>query len=650
MTRTDIASDAVRRGLTIRLPPGADGATDQLLTDAASIGVRDLRLVIPQALWNAAGGRAGYRSLATRAATTARVSAVLSRERGRGPVWCDGIESYRAFLLEVSEELGGCCEWIELADPLGPPVWPDLTAVGAAALSELAPLVGAQVCLGGLPLSTAWLEQAAETGHFRAVRALAFHHAGQSTEWEGNLQAARALRGLRDLELWLTPDDAGVRRSGELTGPLGRAAALLHSAADRVYLGSIEPEQDTPEPNAVSTPLRSADGKPTLLTRLLGGGMGDPSRLDALVGVAVAAAAGGPTDAQVDLVIGGAGFIGSNLSARLAGDGHMVTVLDDLSRPGTEQNAAWLCERFPDRIRLLLGDVRDAALVAHAMRRARRVFHFAAQTAVTISLDHPHMDHAVNALGTLNVLEAARRQPHPPALIFTSTNKVYGDLPDVHLQQTPSGYQPLDAALRANGIDESRPVSFRSPYGCSKGAADQYVLDYAHTFGLPTVVLRMSCIYGPRQFGNEDQGWVAHFVQQLLLERPITLFGDGYQVRDVLFVDDLVEAMLTVSTSPQALSGQAFNVGGGTGNAVSLRGLIQRLGAQHGSMPDVRIEDWRPGDQRYYVSDTRRLQDVTGWQPRTGVDEGLGQLYAWMRERLGVSVGVHYQDEGRLAS
>jgi CDP-paratose 2-epimerase len=330
------------------------------------------------------------------------------------------------------------------------------------------------------------------------------------------------------------------------------------------------------------------------------------------------------------LVTGGAGFIGANLAARLLEDGEEVVLFDDLSRPGVESNVRWLQARYGDRVRLQLADVRDAAAVREAVGAVDRVFHFAAQVAVTLSLDAPLHDLDVNARGTLGLLEALRALPDPPPLIFTSTNKVYGALPDVELDERGLRYVPRDPALEAHGIDERRPLDFHSPYGCSKGVADQYVLDYARTFGLRTTVFRMSCIYGPRQFGNEEQGWVAHFLGAALRGEPLTIYGDGRQVRDVLFVDDLVEALLLVSAHQDRASGQAFNVGGGPKNTLSLLELLETMRAELGLDPEVRFAATRPGDQRYYVSDVRKLTEATGFRPRTSVRRGLERLRDWL--------------------
>jgi CDP-paratose 2-epimerase len=341
----------------------------------------------------------------------------------------------------------------------------------------------------------------------------------------------------------------------------------------------------------------------------------------------------GPAAGSRTLITGGAGFIGSNLANRLLGSGQRVLVLDNLSRPGVEKNLAWLRDLHGDRLEVTIADVRDRAAVREAVDDAHTVFHFAAQVAVTTSLSDPQEDFEINAQGTLNLLEAARAQAAPPRLVFTSTNKVYGALGDIELVRLGNRYQPRLERARERGIDETQPLDFHSPYGCSKGAADQYVIDYARAFGLPGVVFRMSCIYGPRQFGTEDQGWVAHFLIRAMKGERITLYGDGMQVRDILFVDDLVDALLLAAKEAPQLAGKAFNIGGGPANVISLRDLLERLGSMLGREPEFALQDWRTGDQRYYVSDFRRFQSLTGWAPRVAPAEGIERLYRWLQQQ-----------------
>ena len=333
------------------------------------------------------------------------------------------------------------------------------------------------------------------------------------------------------------------------------------------------------------------------------------------------------------LVTGGAGFIGWNVVNRLLQAGERVRVLDNLSRMGVERNVGWLKECHGDRFELVVADVRDASAIDAALYGVAHVFHFAAQVAVTTSLDDPRADFAVNGLGTLNVLEAARRMQQPPSILYTSTNKVYGALDDVSLEATSARYEPTNHDLRTFGVAEDRPLEFHSPYGCSKGTADQYVLDYARTYGLAASVLRMSCIYGPRQFGNEDQGWLAHFLIRALRGEHITIYGDGRQVRDVLFVDDLVDAMLLVRSRAQELAGRVFNVGGGPDRTLSLVELLDRVERLTKKGTPLLFEPWRLADQRWYVSDPRALMRAVSWRPRIGIEEGVSRLHAWLVEQ-----------------
>src|SRR5689334_18389410 len=274
------------------------------------------------------------------------------------------------------------------------------------------------------------------------------------------------------------------------------------------------------------------------------------------------------------LITGGAGFIGCNLAAALLRSGERVTIVDNLSRPRTDQNLAWLQAQFADRLRFERADIRDQAAMNALIPGHDAVFHLASQVAVTTSVANPREDFEINAFGTLNVLEAARLASTPPAIFFASTNKVYGGMEEVRIVQQPTRYAYADFP---EGISENQPLDFHSPYGCSKGAADQYVRDYARMFGIPTVVFRMSCIAGQRQFGNEDQGWVAHFLYTALQRSPVVIYGDGRQVRDVLCVEDLIHAFEAVRSQQEITRGQVYNVGGGQANTTSLVELLEQI-------------------------------------------------------------------------
>ncbi len=463
-------------------------------------------------------------------------------------------------------------------------------------------------------------------------------------------EAAAAVARLRArLSAWAAPAAIWLTVRSEPAGsngvaPVQALLAAAHAPAERLFWHD-------------DALLRRPDGAPTLLHRLLSDGrLGRYAEL-------LARAPRSPVErAQVEVgrsrrrvvITGGAGFVGANLARRLLEEGHHVTILDDLSRAGVEANAAWLLDTYEGggagdgRLGLVAGDVRDPFTTSEALRGCDLVYHLAAQVAVTTSLTHPAVDFEVNALGTCRVLEAARAQPRPPGIVYTSTNKVYGALADVPLVEEATRYAPRDEALRARGIDEARPLDLYSPYGCSKGAADQYVLDYARSYGLRTAVLRLSCIYGPRQFGTADQGWLCQFMLCALVDRPLTIYGDGKQVRDALFVDDLVEAFLRVGDRLDRVSGQAFNVGGGPDNSISPLEVLDAIEALHGRRPAPLTARWRTGDQRYFVADTAKLREATGWRPRVPLREGLARLYEWARASVALR-GEPLSGAGRAA-
>jgi CDP-paratose 2-epimerase len=344
------------------------------------------------------------------------------------------------------------------------------------------------------------------------------------------------------------------------------------------------------------------------------------------------------------LITGGAGFIGCNLADRIAAAGHDVVVYDALARAGVQTNLDWLKDRHGSRIQAVIADIRDEDALARAAREAGAIFHMAAQVAVTTSLADPLEDFEINIRGTLALLEAVRRRDAAVPVIFASTNKVYGDLADVMLREEADCWAPADEQVRAHGISEARPLDFHTPYGCSKGAADQYVLDYARSYGLPTAVIRMSCIYGPRQMGTEDQGWVAHFLIRALEGRPITIYGDGKQVRDVLHVDDAVDAYLGAWERMDAVTGRVFNLGGGAGNAISLRQLIRHMESVIGRPVETMHEDWRAGDQRYFVADARAARGALGLSAPKPWREGIAELAEWLAEARGLSLGARQME------
>ena len=318
------------------------------------------------------------------------------------------------------------------------------------------------------------------------------------------------------------------------------------------------------------------------------------------------------------LVTGGAGFIGSNYVNRLLQRGDRVTIYDNLSRGGARPNLEWLQQNFGDgSFDVIVGDIRDASAIAEAAREADVIVHLAGQVAVTTSVTDPRDDFESNALGTFNTLEAARLSGRNPIFVYASTNKVYGSMEDVKLQEDPTRWRYKDLV---NGCPETQPLDFHSPYGCSKGTGDQYVRDYSRIYGLRSVVFRQSCIYGPRQFGIEDQGWVAWFIIAAVTGKPITIYGDGKQVRDLLYVDDLLNAYDLAVEKNDIAAGCVYNVGGGPENVMSIWAefgpILERL---LGEPIEVARSDWRPGDQRVFYADISRAEQELGWKPKVGV-------------------------------
>ena len=330
------------------------------------------------------------------------------------------------------------------------------------------------------------------------------------------------------------------------------------------------------------------------------------------------------------LITGGAGFIGINYVYRLLSRGDTVKIYDNLSRRGGISNLLWIEEVFgKNAVELIVGDIRDKDKLREAVRDVDIIAHLAAQVAVTTSVINPREDFEINALGTLNVLEAARESGKQPVVLYASTNKVYGGMEDTGIIEEGDHYRYAELK---NGVPETQPLDFHSPYGCSKGTGDQYVRDYARIYGLPTVVFRQSCIYGPRQFGIEDQGFLAWFVIAAILKKPITIFGDGKQVRDILYVDDLLSAYDLAVENIERVKGEVYNVGGGPDNTLAIwRQFAPLLEELLGGEVPIESAEWRPGDQLVYVSDIRKAFNEFGWKPEINTEEGIRKLFYWVK-------------------
>jgi CDP-paratose 2-epimerase len=617
--------------------PGDHDLVEDCIVSLKEIGVQRLRTHLSWADYHGESGRAWYEWLLDRLGKQfdllpcVHYTPPFLSENGRTSGPPRDLRALANFVDEIISTHGDCFDTLELWNEpnnlldwdwrLDPDWMKFCTMIGAAAF--WARTRGKRVVLGGAcPTDTNWLRLMGTRGILNVVDAVGVHGfpgTWDSVEggtwpghWTGVLDDVREMtHGFNPgLELWITETGYSTWRND----PYRQVDAFLKAVdapADRLYWYGL---RDLPADLAVQEGLnfdvrhyhfglQQADGQNKLLGRLLKDGV---AAVRALAGINRSVAVVGRKPPI--LITGGAGFIGSTLADRLARDGETVLVYDSLARPGVEENMAWLRERHPRKISCAINDVRDKTALNDAVRDCSAVFHFAAQVAVTTSMADPAADMQVNLEGTFNLLDALRRGKQP--CIFASTNKVYGAMEDVDLVCSDNAWEPADATMRTHGCDENQKLDFRTPYGCSKGAADQYVLDFARSFGVPTTVMRMSCIYGPRQLGTEDQGWVAHFVLQALAGKPISIYGDGQQVRDILFVDDAVNAYMAAWRTMRVVSGQAFNLGGGPENAVSLLRLINTISGITGRQIDLRFGAWRPNDQRYYVSDTRKLRSA----------------------------------------
>lgn len=648
---------------------------EAVLDDLAALGVRHLRSGVSWADWHTPEGREWYDWLFP--AIAARVEflpCVLYTPPSLGVVASTAApprvpKDYADFIDLLITRYGDHFEWLELwNEPNNLSDWDWRVDPGWHTFAEMvggaaywAQQRGKRTVLAGMaPCDPNWIALMCERGVMAHIDAVGIHGFPGTWEfdwktWAEKLRQVQAVleRDGRAPQLWITETGYSTWKHDEQS-QIESFASAVTASADRVYWYSardLDPELPTQDGLHTDVRhyhmgLRRADGAPKLLYRLLcDGGMEHVRQVLHQAGRSGVRRAPARRDDAV-LITGGAGFVGCNLAHRLLTHGRPVRILDNLSRPGSERNLHWLHEQHGDAFDFMLGDIRNRMTVRAALADVSEVFHFAAQVAVTTSLATPLFDSDVNIGGTLTLLEELRRLERAPGLIFTSTNKVYGGLEHLELALQGQRYEPADALVRRRGLSEGTPLCFSSPYGCSKGSADQYVLDYAKSYGLPATVFRMSCIYGPRQFGNEDQGWVAHFVRHALAGRPLTIYGDGRQVRDLLYIDDLLDALQLAQRHIAGLAGQAYNIGGGPGNARSLLEIVEHIEALQREPVMLSFEDWRAADQRYYVSDTARYTQATGWRARVAVPEGVGRLYSWL---AGNQVGASYAVTGGVS-
>lgn len=559
-------------------------------------------------------------------------------------------EYFADFTDKLLQKYGAYFEWVELwNEPNNPseydfrldPAWDIFNNMVSWAAKEVKKH-GKKVLLGGMsPIDPGWIGYMYEKGLMESIDAIGIHGFPETfdADWPGWDIVVAQIQEVVDRhngqqKIWITETGYATWQQNE-SKQLKLFMDATQAPVERVYwycLNDLDPARPTVDGFHVDDReyyfgMVSNTNTPKLLYRVLaeyGKEQLDQFKWIAKPYITV------PERQKSILITGGAGFIGTNLADRFLSEGKAVTILDNLSRQGVEKNLDWLRQKYQSNLNIEVADIRNEHKVKEAVHQAAFVYHFASQVAVTTSCLYPVHDMQANLMGTLNVLEAIRNTAHQPPLVFTSTNKVYGKLPELHLKSNKRRY-----VMGQQGVNEDQKLDFYSPYGCSKGAADAYVLDYARIYNLKTVVFRMSCIYGQHQFGTEDQGWVAHFLIQALRGNPITIYGDGKQVRDILYVEDLVNAFKLVYNNVDDLTGQAFNIGGGFKNSISLNELILFIEDLTGEKVTCHYDDWRPGDQKYYVSDTQKFTDMTGWKPAYTISEGVSQLYQWL-----VSAGV----------
>ena len=642
--------------------PGQYAEVEEALEDFKKLGIKHLRTGVSWAEWYVEGAQEWYDWLFPKLAQHVEIlpcflytpPSIGEMQKVSSPP--KDKKAFADFIDVMITRYGDYFEWVELWNEPNNIVEYDFTLdyswnkfaemIGMAAY--WAQHRGKKTLLGGMsPIDPNWLHAMAEKGALQCIDAIGIHgfqevFDQQWTSWEDKINAIqRVLQSNRlDIKLWITEAGFSTWQHDEVK-QWEEFKKVLATKTERIYwygLKDLDPRYATLggfhlDDREYHFGLKKYDGTEKLLYKLIArNGMREIHNHQFI-------------NKQYDfkgeekytLITGGAGFIGTNLASRLLRQGKKVMIYDNLSREGVEQNLKWLQQEYGEALMIQIADIREKRLLEECVKHADQVFHFAAQVAVTSSISSPEHDLEVNILGTFNLLEAIRKAPQQPPLVFTSTNKVYGDLNDLGLSTDATRYFPEDETIEKNGIDESRPLDFHSPYGCSKGAADQYILDYARSFGLHAAVFRMSCIYGPHQFGTEDQGWVAHFLIRALEDKAITIYGDGKQVRDILFVEDLVDAFLLAQKNMQKISGQAFNIGGGAANTVSLVEILNVIKQKTGKKTEISFEEWRIGDQQYYVSNTSKFQEATGWKPRYDVNEGIEALAKWLIESRGLT-------------
>ena len=616
--------------------PGEYDQVNQSIKDLKNLGITHLRTGISWADWYVEGTKEWYDWLLPELSKHVEILPCFlytPPSIGEAPKTSSPpkyLKSYADFLDQMLTLYGEYFEWVELWNEPNNTVEYDFTLDYSwnkfAKMIDMAAYwakeKGKKTVLGGMsPIDPNWLQMMAEKGTLENIDAVGIHgfpHVfdQQWDGWEEKIKQVRKVLKRFDMEkeLWISEVGFSTWQYDEVK-QYEEFKKVVSTTADRVYwysLNDLNPKNSTVggfhlDEREYFFGLKRIDGTKKLLYKVL-----EKGKLENIYNHNYIQKSYNPEISEpYTLITGGAGFIGTNLASRLLAQGKRVMVYDNLFRDGVEENLQWLKKKYPKSLLIQIADIKERRILEACVLGATEVFHFSAQVAVTTSITNPLHDFQVNLKGTFNLLEAIRQSPHRPPLIFTSTNKVYGNLTDLKMEENDSRFYPADEHILQHGVNENRLLDFHSPYGCSKGGADQYILDYSRSYGLQTTVFRMSCIYGPHQFGTEDQGWVAHFLISALEDKPIVIYGNGKQVRDILFVEDLMDAFLLARKNIEQISGQVFNIGGGPSNTTSLLEILDIIKKKTGKDMDISFEDWRTGDQQYYVSDTSKFKNIT---------------------------------------
>lgn len=655
--------------------PGEYEEVRNAIEDLKKLGVKHLRTGISWADWYVEGTKEWYDWLFPELSKHVEIlpcflytpPSLGEMEKISAPP--KDLKGFADFVDIIITNYGEHFEWVELWNEPNNKIEYDFTMdyswnkfstmVGMAA--HWAKKRGKKTLLGGMsPIDPNWLKTIGENGVLEYIDAVGIHgfpHVfdQQWKGWDVNIQAVKdalAEMGM-EKEIWISEAGFSTWQNDEVK-QFEEFREAIKAPAERIYwysLNDLNPVNATVggfhlDEREYHFGVKKADGTKKLLYKVLEKRGAEDIDKHSYITKQYQL----NDTKKYSLITGGAGFIGTNLAAKLLKEGKKVMVYDNLSRDGVEQNLQWLKEEFGENLIIQIADINETMILDRSVENATEIFHFSSQVAVTTSLTNPALDFEVNLKGTFNLLEAIRKSSSKPPLLFTSTNKVYGDLNDIKMKSNNTRYFPADEHIKNHGVSEKRPLDFHSPYGCSKGAADQYILDYSRSYGLKTAVFRMSCIYGPHQFGTEDQGWVAHFLISALEDRPVVIYGNGKQVRDILFVDDLVDAFLLARKNIDRLSGEVFNIGGGPESTVSLLEILDIIKEKAGKEMDISFETWRTGDQHYYVSDTTKFMEATGWSPKYEVDKGIEALLMWLCETRNIELPEKFKNVAKAVA